>query len=360
MPMISAPSHKPLNSVQMASTNCSRVATEKHASALAALAPIVAAFTALCSLAMAPAPAAARNTPMAIEHGVSCVAPSTDWAKLTWCAGREPAVAKAADKRLDQYYTRPNIAAHCYAIFLKHFDPANFLLVEPSAGAGSFSSLFPQGSLAFDVDPKFPGIEKADFLTVTVKSDRPVAMIGNPPFGRNSSLAIAFFNRAATQADVIAFILPKTFRKEATLRKLDRNFHLLEEDELPAHAFLFRSKPYNVPTVFQIWVRRPEERDLLQGKRSHPDFVFTKPDKADFAIQRIGARAGRVHYNLGASPKSHYFIKGKVEAIMAKLDLASVAANTAGNPSLAKTEIVRLYSDWIEASARSAQSACPL
>lgn len=357
MPKTSAPSHTPLNSFEIVPTNCSRVATEKHSPALAALTPIVAAFTALCSLAMTPAPAAARNTPMAIEHGVSCVAPSADWAELAWCVGREPTVAKAADKLLDQYYTRPEIAAHCYSIFLKHFDPANFLLVEPSAGTGSFFRLLPQGSLAFDVDPKFPSVEKADFLTVTVESDRPVATVGNPPFGKNSSLAISFFNHAASQADVIAMILPKTFRKDSTLKRLDQNFHLLTEEALPADAFVFRSEPYNLPTIFQVWVRRPGKRDLPQGKRSHPDFAFTKPEKANFVIQRVGARAGRIHHDLGASPKSHYFIKGKVEAIMAKLDLASVAANTAGNPSLAKTEIVRLYSEWIEASASGARPA---
>lgn len=156
---------------------------------------------------------------------------------------------------------------------------------------------------------------------------------------------------------MIAFIVPRTFRKESTLTKLDRNFHLLEEEVLPLDSFLFRSKPYSVPTVFQVWVRRPEMRDLPQSPTSHPDFVFTKPDMADFAIQRIGARAGRVHHNLGASPKSHYFVRGRVEAVMAKLDLAGAARNTAGNPSLAKTEIVQLYSDWIKAFARCPQSA---
>lgn len=250
---------------------------------------------------------------------------------------------RASDAELDQYYTREDVAAYFYAIFQEHFDPTRLQMVEPSAGTGSFFKLLPADCLGYDVEPKYPGIETADFLTVQLQSDRPIGIIGNPPFGKNASKAVRFFNHAAPQSSLIAMILPRTFRKGSITNRLDPAFHLVREEKVPDNAFLFRSKPYNVPAIFQIWERRAEKRGRQPVETRHPDFEFTDPGRADFAVQRVGARAGRVHHDFTASPSSHYFIRGNVEAIMAQLDFASVAADVAGNPSLAKSEIVSLY-----------------
>lgn len=253
---------------------------------------------------------------------------------------------RPSDVRLDQYYTRPGVAKHFYRIFRAHFDPARYLMIEPSAGTGSFYRLLPPGSLAYDIEPKYPGIIKADFLTAHIKSSRPRAIIGNPPFGKNASMAVKFFNHASRQADVIALIVPRSFRKASIENRLNEYFHLVLEDVVPDNAFLFRGKPYNVPAVFQIWERRTEPRQLRPVETGHPDFEFTTPELADFVIQRVGARAGRVHRDFTRSPSSHYFIKAVapgVEAIMRKLGFASVVGNVAGNPSLSRSEIVALY-----------------
>lgn len=256
---------------------------------------------------------------------------------------------RASDVRLGQYYTLDAVAEKFWATFQEHFNPAQYLMVEPSAGTGSFLKLSPVGSLAYDVDPKYPGIQTADFLTVTLPRGRPIAIIGNPPFGKNASMAVRFFNHAAWQSSVIALILPRSFRKASIQNRLDPAFHLVHEEVVPDDAFLFRSRPYNVPAVFQIWERRSEPRKRWPVETKHPDFEFTKPERADFAIQRVGARAGRVHRKFRASPSSHYFIRGDVEAVMAQLDFASVTGNVAGNPSLSKSEIVHLYRQWSEA-----------
>ncbi|WP_237246030.1 SAM-dependent methyltransferase [Sphingopyxis witflariensis] len=247
------------------------------------------------------------------------------------------------DVLLDQYYTRQHVAQKLYRSFRKFCNPERYQLVEPSAGTGSFFMLMPQGSLAFDVDPKFPGIVTADFLSVEIRSEREVAVVGNPPFGRSASMAVRFFNHAAWQASVIALILPRTFRKASIENRLDRNFHLIHEETVQRDAFLFRSKPYDVPAIFQIWERRDELRELQHVAIHHRDFSFTTPDRADFAIQRVGARAGRVHRDFTRSPSSHYFIRGEVEPIMKRLNFTRVALNVAGNPSLSKSEIVSLY-----------------
>ena len=251
---------------------------------------------------------------------------------------------------LDQYYTHPLIAAYLYfSVFCRYFYLAEHLMIEPCDGEGAFGTLLPRGSPRLDKDPKARGIMQADFLEFKFPEGRNIAVIGNPPFGRACKTAIKFFNYAATAANIIAFIVPLTFRKVSIQNQLNLEFHLEHEIELPKNSFIFKGKPYDVPAVFQIWVRREEPRAKIKVELTHPDFVFTDAKSADFVIQRIGANAGRIHHNRNAKKSSHYFIKGNdfikgnVEHIMAQLDLATAAANVAGNPSLSKGEIVALY-----------------
>ena len=263
---------------------------------------------------------------------------------------------RAADVELDQFYTLPSVARRLYAVLAGLFDLSLFLMIEPSAGDGAFFRLMLAGSLGFDLDPKWPGLITTDFLGIRVSSDRKILILGNPPFGRNASMAKRFFNHAALQADVIAFILPRSFRKAAIQNCLNELFHLLHEEDVGRDAFVFRSRPKHVPAVFQVWVRRSTSRALRPVETRHPDFEFIKADemdeaerasRADFCIQRVGARAGRVHHDFGKSPSSHYFIKGDVEWIMSQLDFDSVTGDVAGNPSLAKNEIVQLYREFL-------------
>ena len=238
---------------------------------------------------------------------------------------------------------------------MSYYEPKEFQMVEPSAGTGSFLRLLPSGSLGYDIDPKYPGIETADFLAVKIQpergSEKRIAIIGNPPFGKNGSMAVLFFNHAASQAQIIALILPRSFRKASIENRIDPDFHRVHEETVPANAFLFRTKPYDVPAVFQIWEFRKQQRTKRHVETKHPDFEFTTADRADFAIQRVGARAGRVHHDFTMSPNSHYFIRGDVEAVMAQLDFASVTGDVSGNPSLAKSEIITLYCDWGRATS---------
>lgn len=259
-----------------------------------------------------------------------------------------------SNMNLDQFYTRGEVAEMLYDFFYRYIDPLIYLMVEPSAGQGDFFKLFPAGSLGYDLDPRFPGVRTADFLEANLGFGQPIAIVGNPPFGTNSALAVSFFNHAAKWASVIAFILPKTFRKIRTQERLDHAFHLLKEMEVPDNAFVLDGKPHNVPTVFQIWVRRRRPRQKLSFETSHPDFKFVKlASDADFAIRRIGARAGAIEDDpLNCSPSSHYFIRGPVIEIMKQLDFDSVTNNVVGIRSLAMAEIVLLYREWQKLRSR--------
>lgn len=264
---------------------------------------------------------------------------------------------RGQEKEKGQFYTSPDLAKHYYRSFRRHFDPAVFQMVEPSAGWGAFLELMPVGSFGCDIEPMRTGIYTADFLTLEINSSRPIACLGNPPFGRNAKLAVGFFNHAASQSDVIGFIVPKTFGKTSIINSLDDRFHLLHEEPVPDNAFLFQDKRHSVATVFQIWVRREYRREALPDIKTHPDFKFVSRVHADFAIRRIGKHAGLVHDETWRSNQAHYFIQSNARAVMVALKPAftKAAQNTAGQPSLSRSEIVSIYSEHISRCSRTTQ-----
>lgn len=188
-------------------------------------------------------------------------------------------------KTLDKFYTDGDLASRlidlaCSALSVNR-DEA--LFVEPSAGAGAFSSCLPN-CLAYDIQPEADGIQQADFLALEPTWDRSAVAIGNPPFGKRARLAIEFVNRCASSCDAVAMVLPNTFRRYNIQNKLDSRLALISDIDLPENgSFTFEGAPYSLRCVFQVWVARdgrywhPERMDDLRMTRrppiSHPDFV---------------------------------------------------------------------------------------
>lgn len=259
-------------------------------------------------------------------------------------------------KILDQYYTDKKIAKKLYTLLDEKYTLSNFFLVEPSAGDGSFSDLFHEDSVAFDIDPKSPDIIKQDFLELFSNlesyTQKPIFTIGNPPFGKNSSLALKFINRAASFSQYIAFILPKTFRKDTMINKIDPHFHCVYEEEIDKNAFLLDGQVYDVPCVFQIWEKRKTKREKIMLSVKSPFFKFVSKDEADFAIRRVGGLAGKVLLDFeNYKDPSHYYIKINDEnkkTLMIEIfknaydEFQDMAKNTAGNPSLSKGELIAI------------------
>ena len=256
-------------------------------------------------------------------------------------------------RELDQFYTSRPIARVCYeflnsCVELKDTD----WLLEPSAGDGAFFELMPSGRrVGVDIEPKAVGVETGNFLLdfqLPAGSNRWIT-VGNPPFGKNASLAVAFFNRAAQFSEVVAFIVPLTFRKGSLQKRLDPMFHLVAELELDALAFVFDGRPYAVPCSFQVWRRAQTPRDLTQTALTHCDFEFNGPIGAHFAVRRVGGLAGKVIEQFdGYSPASHYFIHSKIsphrlQKRFEAIDWSDCKWNTAGNPSISKRELVAKY-----------------
>ncbi len=265
--------------------------------------------------------------------------------------------AKTASRELDQFYTKPEVAAACMDIVRRTL-PMDEIgeWIEPSAGTGVFFHMLPEPRRGFDIDEANSHEDITiidDFLKWDYGDVRaPVAVVGNPPFGRNASLALRFVNRAARFAEWICMILPRTFEKTTMQDKVSINFELVGESVvLEPYSFIHDGEPYDVPCCFQIWRRKPmgEKRRITKASFTHPDFDFvSEPEGADFAFQRVGARAGLASKEgLERSWKSNHFIKVKpgvdADELMEQfnsIDWSCISERTAGNPSISKGEMI--------------------
>ncbi len=257
------------------------------------------------------------------------------------------------NRELDQFFTTKEIAQRCLGFLSLYITLGKVNWFEPSAGAGVFleeAHHFNMNKpfLACDLMVQHKDVTEADFLKLSldnyIEGKENILCLGNPPFGKNSSLAIKFFNHAAKHSDVIAMIFPATFAKDSVKRKLDLNFHLIAELDLGKIDFDFMGEYRKVPVVFQIWKKAEVKRELINLKLTSELFEFVTKDKADFAIQRVGAAAGKVKTRLeNLSPLSHYFIRARdnrVLDVFSMIDWAEIKNKTAGNPSIAKTELI--------------------
>lgn len=268
-------------------------------------------------------------------------------------------VVQDNSRKLDQFYTNPAYAQQFLNVISQTIDLDSYdHLLEPSAGTGSFYNLLDATKrIGLDLEPKAAGIIKTDFFAWTPPAGKKIITIGNPPFGKNAALAVKFFNRAAEFSDVIAFVIPKTFRKVSIINRLDENFHTIHDETVPDHSFIFNGATYNVPCAGQIWQRRDKKREhivTLKLEQIRGWFELVDPADSDFAIQRVGGRAGliRTTDRINFSAESHYFIRAhdpRVLPVFQKVDFDTVKFNTAGNPSVSPSELIEL---WVAEAAR--------
>lgn len=254
----------------------------------------------------------------------------------------------------DQYYTKPTVAGELLAWLWSQMLPKTDKYLEPAAGDGSFSNQMPKDKTeAIDLLPLSANVKQQDFMEYSPQPGFRYIVVGNPPFGRNSSLAIKFFNRSATFAEAIAFVVPRTFKKHSVIGRLNPFFHLLTERDVPKNAFLENGKEKDVPTLFQVWIRQKTPRVASHINPKESDFIFvTKADRPDFSIQRVGANAGRVRTEFAdRAISSHYFVRAKdaalkerVQDTLEAIDWQEVKSNSAGNPSISKRELLESYS----------------
>jgi hypothetical protein len=271
------------------------------------------------------------------------------------------------EQGLDKFYTLPSISKQCIDYVSEIYDFSNFnLVIEPSAGNGSFLNQIPsEKKIGLDISPEHENIIQQDFFTYSPQNVcDSILVIGNPPFGRVCSTAIKFFNHAANWSNVIAFIIPRTFKKSSVINKLNSHFHLIFCKDLPTNPCCFYPNMM-VKCCFQIWEKKNIERPQisLPTKHEHWDFLPlgpldtlnqpTPPNGADFAIRAYGGKIGEIkNDNLHLlRPKSWHWIKTNIDKnilinIFKKLDYSN-SLNTARQNSMGKAELIQLYNDFI-------------
>jgi predicted RNA methylase len=266
---------------------------------------------------------------------------------------------------LDKFYTIPSISEKCIKTVGTKYGWLRWdLVIEPSAGNGSFLTKIPTiKKIGIDIAPGHADIIAKDFFDYKPPPGLTnILVIGNPPFGRVSSLAVKFFNYSAEWCSVIAFIIPKTFRRVSLQNRLNRKFHLIHDDEIPSDPCSF-SPPMQVKCCFQIWEKKSEDRDLIQLSTMHADWDFlshgpldnrgqpTPPSGADFVVLAYGGKCGSVvKTDLNRlRPKSWHWIKAKIDIDVLierfnSLDY-SLSKDTARQNSIGRGELVKLYSE---------------
>ena len=286
-------------------------------------------------------------------------------------------------KTLDQFFTNAENVDFCVKL-IESICPKNTLWLEPSCGAGAFSlafkSVFKSGVSA-DLEPQMSGAIQADFLAgkeykatlyaLLRAAATPLLTIGNPPFGSKGRLACQFINEAAEFSDVIAFILPISFRKYSTQSKVTDGLKLVMDLDLPSNIFLVDGKPSIVNCCFQIWVPHktkirklknlPDLRISSKPADNHPDFTIWQYNNTpsaqkflegdfDFAVCKQGYcdYSARKLRGEKLDPRKHWmFFKAKnnksLKRLM-KLDFESLSkASHTTTPGFSKHDVVTLY-----------------
>ena len=260
---------------------------------------------------------------------------------------------------LDKFYTKKEIADS----FLSKIQEIlkiekTDIVIEPSAGDGSFIDgveKLSDNPLFYDIKPENSKITEQDYLKLDYSSlkNKRIHVIGNPPFGRQSSLAIKFIKFSSLFCNTISFILPKSFKKDSMKSKIPINFHLLYEEDLPKNSFLLDGELHDVPCVFQIWEKRDNNRDI--PKKLFPkgyNFV-KKTEDHDISFRRVGGTSGTIDVlTENKNTESHYFIKfdsKPSEKLLENIRNLKFSSRdmTVGPRSISKQEIIKEFNSLV-------------
>jgi len=232
------------------------------------------------------------------------------------------------------------------------------LVIEPAGGTGAFINAAKlEGAskvISFDIEPKAEEVLLADFLEADLTGISGAVTISNPPFGRNNSLSIPFFNKAAKHSDFVAFIVPRSWRKWSVMNRLDKNFHLIHDEDLSIDyvddlgEMVWQKS--NLRTCFQVWQRKDVEREIVKVQDLG---LVTKvtPLEADVAITVFGYSCGLVRTDFERIPNSTVmFLKLHDERVLPalnKVDFSKFYQNTAYTEALSLQEIRFLLNEEI-------------
>ena len=258
----------------------------------------------------------------------------------------------------EQYYTPKPLALELVAQIEKVLGSlARKTVLEPAGGNGAFidavQAIGVANVISFDIEPLHELVTFGDFLEQEIKESNLIT-ISNPPFGRNNSLSIPFFNHAAKVSDAICFIVPRSWRKWSVTNRLDLGFALaldldIDIDYVDAAGTPLSDKNH-LATCFQIWKKVDAPRALV---RVTDKGIIEKvsPELADVSLTIFGYGCGKVKTQFEpVANTTQMFLKLKHPQALAALesvDYSKFFKNTAYTEALSLQEINYLLNEEI-------------
>ena len=230
-------------------------------------------------------------------------------------------------------------------------------VLEPAGGTGSFvEAALAKGAkevISFDIEPLHEKVLLGSFLDQELTQQNLIT-ISNPPFGRNNSLSIPFFNHAAVNSDAICFIVPRSWRKWSVTNRLDLNFELISDQDLDidymdSSGELISDKS-RLATCFQIW--KQTETPRVPVKITDMGVIQkVSPELADVSMTIFGYGCGSIKEDFERVPNTtQLFLKlNHPQALSAlrSVDFSKFFKSTAYTEALSIQEINYLLNEQI-------------
>lgn len=259
----------------------------------------------------------------------------------------------------EQYYTPADLSREILEKVCSKIDaPTRRVFLEPAGGTGSFidaaKALGFTQIVSMDIEPKHELVEEMDFLESQLDVSSAVC-VTNPPFGRNNSLSVPFFNKAAEYSDIIAFIVPRSWRKWSVLNRLNMSFHLVDDWNLDIDYVNDEGESThgvgNLRTCVQVWKKDESKLRLPVKIPDHGIIQKTTPELADVSFTLFGYGCGTVKEDFPRIPNTtQTFLKLKhpraLEALNA-VDFSKFFNHTAYTEALGLQEINYLLNDYL-------------
>jgi hypothetical protein len=230
-------------------------------------------------------------------------------------------------------------------------------VLEPAGGTGSFvEAALVKGAkevISFDIEPLHEKVLLGSFLDQELTKQNLIT-ISNPPFGRNNSLSIPFFNHAARVSDAICFIVPRSWRKWSVTNRLDLNFELVSDQDLDidymdSSGELISDKS-RLATCFQIWKKTKTPR--VPVKITDMGVIQkVSPELADVSMTIFGYGCGSIKEVFERVPNTtQLFLKlnhPQALAALRSVDFSKFFKSTAYTEALSIQEINYLLNEQI-------------
>jgi len=238
---------------------------------------------------------------------------------------------------LDQHFTDRNEANALVESVLSRLDPACARrYIEPACGNGAFVDSLRQAGVprrrirSVEIDRKLAADVHQDFLKSSRDSlgigrwkPETTIVVGNPPFGRNGKLVREFLNKAATYANWVCFIVPRSMYMARGCASLDPRLELIYERSVEGGFTTTKAK-----CQWQEWFRLPDGSKGYRPGECGADVqglysIVSVNDKHDLVIQRCGASAGRITECNGTGEGKYYIRSSYAKVLRAFRSLPS-------------------------------------